>query len=77
MTKHRTITSFTAIIVLAIAAAATMRSHSSSTHFPVASAGMGSLKELMADVNKLPTEQFDDQSLVFSTGTSLKREAAN
>jgi|1186.fasta_scaffold1076170_1 hypothetical protein len=76
MTKHRTITSFTAIIVLAIAAA-TMRSHSSSTHPLVASAGMGSLKELMADVNKLPTEQFDDQSLVFSTGTSLKREAAN
>lgn len=69
MTKHRTITGFVAVALLAVAVAANMRSHSSSTGLPVASAGMGSFKELMADVNKLPTEQFDDQSLVFSTGT--------
>jgi hypothetical protein len=69
MTKHRTITGLVAVALLAVAVAANMRSQSSSAGFPVASAGMGSFKELMADVNKLPNEQFDDQSLVFSTGT--------
>ncbi len=70
MTKHRTITGFVAVALLAGAAtAATMRSHSPSTDLPIASAGMMSLKELMADVNNLPTENFDDQSLVYSNGT--------
>ena len=68
MTKHRNIIGFAAVALLAVAAA-NMRSLPSSTGLPVASAGMGSFKELLADVNKLPTEQFDDQSLVFSTGT--------
>jgi hypothetical protein len=70
MTKHRTITGFVTVALLAGAAtAATMRSHYPSTNLPIASAGMMSLKELTADVNNLPTESFDDQSLVFSTGT--------
>jgi hypothetical protein len=72
MMKHRTIAGFAAVALLAAAAAtaATMRSHSPSTDLPVASAGMGSsFKELTVDVNKLPTENVDDQSLVYSTGT--------
>jgi hypothetical protein len=68
MTKHRNITGFVAVALLAIAAA-NMRSISSSAGLSVASAGMGSFNELTTDVNKLPTEQFDDQSLVFSTAT--------
>ena len=68
MTKHRTITGFVAIALLAAAtAAATMRPHSPSTEHLIAPVGMMSLKELAADVNKLPTEAFDDQSLVYST----------
>jgi hypothetical protein len=68
MTKHRTITGFVAVALLAVAAT-TMRSHSPSTGSPIASAGMMPFKELVADVNKLPTEDFDNQSLVYSTGT--------
>lgn len=67
MTKYRTITGFVAVALIAVGAtAAHMRSHSSSTTHPIALTGMTSLKELTADVNKLPTEDFDDQSLVYS-----------
>ena len=67
MTKHRTITGFVAVALIAVAAtAAHMRSHSPSTTHPIALTGMTSLKELTADVNKLPTEEIDDQSLVYS-----------
>jgi hypothetical protein len=63
MTKHRTITWFVAIALLAVAATATaMRSHSPSTDRIVVAAGV-----VTVDVNKLPTEEFDDQSLVFSS----------
>lgn len=65
MTKHRTITGFVAVALLAAAAtAATMRPHASSTDSILAS-GM-TLKELTVDVNKLSTEDFDDQSMVYS-----------
>jgi len=72
MKKHQMIIGFVAIVLLAAAAtatAATMRSPAPSTHFPIAPAGIMSFKELAVDVNKLPIEEFDDQSLVFSTGT--------
>jgi hypothetical protein len=69
MTKHRTITGFVVVALLAVTTAANVRSHSRSTDLPIASAGTVSFKELTADVNKLPTEDFDDQSLVYSTGT--------
>jgi len=70
MTKHRRITGFVAVALLALAATTVnVRSHSHSTNLAVASAGMGSLKELTVDVSKLPIEEFDDQSLVFSSGT--------
>ena len=68
MTKHRTITGFAAIALIAVAlTAAHIRWHSPSTTHPIALTAMTSFKELTADVNKLPTEEFDDQSLVYSS----------
>jgi hypothetical protein len=67
MTKHRTITGFVVVALLAVTTAANVRSHSRSTNLAIASAGTS--KEPTAGVNKLPTEDFDDQSLVYSTGT--------
>ena len=53
MTRHRTITSFVAVALLAVAAtAATLRPLPSKNH-PNASAGIMSLSELKADANKL------------------------
>jgi hypothetical protein len=62
MTKHRTITGFVAVALLAVAAtAATMRSHSPWTEGIVVSAGTTSLKGLTVDVNKPPTADFDER----------------
>ena len=72
MKTHQTITGFVAVVLLAAVAtatAATMRSQASSSHPVVAPAGFMSIKELGVDVNKLATEEFDDLSLVYSTGT--------
>ncbi|HKH00416.1 MAG TPA: hypothetical protein VKB08_06815 [Bradyrhizobium sp.] len=72
MQKHQSITGFVAVVLLAAAAtaaAATMRSPAPSAHLSIAPAGIMSLKELAVDVNKLPIEEYDDQSLVFSAGT--------
>ena len=66
MTKHRTITGFVAVALLAVAAtAATLRPLPSKSH-PNASAGIMSLSELATDVNKLATDNYDDQSFVYS-----------
>lgn len=61
----RLMISAAAAIVLLAAATSMLRSHSPSAGRPV---GMTSLHELQktADVNKLPIEDTDDQSLVFS-----------
>ena len=68
MTKHRTITGFVAVALVALAVTVkNERSHS--TNLAIAPAGMGSLKELTVDVSRLPIDGFDDQSLVFSSGT--------
>jgi len=65
MTKHRTITGFAAVALLAaVATAATMRSYPNSSS--TGPAGLTSFKDLTADVNKLPNDDYDDQSLVFS-----------
>jgi len=69
MKKHQSITGFVAVILLAAAATAAMRSPAPSAHLSISPAGIMSLKELAVDVNKLPIEEFDDQSLVFSAGT--------
>ena len=66
MTKHRTITGFVAVALLAVAAtAATVRPLPSKTN-PSASAGIMSFRELSADVNKLAADDYDDQSFVYS-----------
>ena len=62
MTKHRTITGFVAVALLAVAAtAATLRSHSPWTDGMVVSAGTTLLKGVTVDANKLPTADFDDR----------------
>jgi hypothetical protein len=67
MTKHRTITGFAAVALLAaVATAATMRAYSQSTDRSIGPAGLTSFKDFSADVNKLPNDDYDDQSLVFS-----------
>ena len=66
MTKRRTITSVVAVALLAVAAtAATLRPPPSKNHLN-ASAGIMSLSELATDVNKLATDNYDDQSFVHS-----------
>jgi len=61
------ISAFAAISLLA-AATTMLRSHPRSADHVV---GMPSLQELQgtSDVNKLPAEEFEDQSLVFSNKT--------
>ena len=62
--KRLMISAFAAVALLAVATTM-LRSHTSSVDRPV---GMTSLRGFHAatDVNKLPTEDFDDQSLVYS-----------
>ena len=59
-----------ALAVVALFAAATtmLRSHTPAADPAVGSVDVMSLRELHAapDVNKLPVEEFEDQSLVFS-----------
>ena len=57
-----------AVVTLLVAATAMLRSHSLSTDHTVGAAGMPSLQELhtASGVNKLPTEDFEDMSLVYS-----------
>jgi hypothetical protein len=72
MTKHRTITGFVAVALLAVAATtATMRSHSSWVD------GTTLLKGLTVDVNKPPTANFAERwSAMFAsaptTGTAQR-----
>jgi len=61
MRKYRTITGFVAIALLAV-----VRSYSPSIERSNEPAVGISFKEITADVNKLPTDDFDDQSLVYS-----------
>jgi len=69
MTKHRTVTGFVVVALLAITTAANVRSHARSTNLPITSAGMMSLTELTTDVSKLPIEDVEDMSLVYPTAT--------
>jgi hypothetical protein len=58
-------------VVVALLAAATtiLRSHSPATDLPFATSDMSSLQksQTAAGVNKLPVEEFEDMSVVFST----------
>jgi hypothetical protein len=67
MTKHRRITGFVTVALLAVVATtANVRSHSHSTGLAVASSAI-SIAEL---TENLLIEDFDDQSLVFPRGTN-------
>jgi len=70
MTKHRRITGFVIVALLAVVATtANVRSHSHSTGLLTASPAM-SPGELTVAMKNLPTEDFDDQSLIFPRGTN-------
>jgi hypothetical protein len=56
-----------AAIALLASAATVLWSHSPSTNRSVGSTGMMSLQELHTAANRLPVEDFEDQSLVFSS----------
>ena len=71
MTRHRTITGFVAVALLAVAAtAATLRSHSPWSDGIVVSPGTTMLKDLTVDTNKLPTASFEDRWSAMSTSTT-------
>ena len=56
-----------AAIALLASAATVLQSHTPSPDRPAGSAGMMSLSELHTAANKLPVEEFEDQSLVYSS----------
>jgi hypothetical protein len=66
--KRQMISAF-AIVALLAAATTALRSHSSATSFAAGTAGMMSVQELhaAAGIKNLPIEDFEDQSLVYST----------
>jgi hypothetical protein len=63
--KRLLISGFAAIAVVA-AATSMLRSHSASADHPVIAADMTS-RQAASGVNKLPIEEFEDMSLVYST----------
>jgi hypothetical protein len=65
----RVIVSTVACFALIAVAVATLRSQPASIELSAATAAMPSLLELhtMAGVNKLPTQEMEDQSLVYPT----------
>ena len=71
MTRHRTITGFVAVALLAVAAtAATLRSHSPWSEGIVVSAGTTMSKGLNVDANGLPTASFDERWSAMSSSTT-------
>jgi hypothetical protein len=68
VSMKRVLNSALVVVALLIAATAVLRSHPSETKFSVSSAGMMSLQEIgaAAGLNKMPIEEFEDQSLVYS-----------
>jgi hypothetical protein len=71
MTKHRTITGFVAVALLAVAAtAATTKLHLPWTSGIVVAAGTTLLKSLTVDANKFPIANFDDRWSAMSASTT-------
>ena len=66
MKKHQMIAGFVAVILVAAAATATATSMRPASATQIAPTGSLMLSELTVDVNKLPTEDFEDMSLVYS-----------
>jgi hypothetical protein len=70
MTRHRTITGFVAVALIAVAAtAATVRSHLHWTDVTVASAGTTALKGPTVDAN-VAAASFDDRWSAMSASTT-------
>jgi len=68
MKNYQTIIGLFALVLLAATAtAATVRSPAPSIQ--IKPAGITSVTELAGGLNKLPIEEFEDMSLVYSTGT--------
>lgn len=61
MTKHRTITGFVAVALLAVAAAATMKSHTPWTRGIVVASGTTSSQDVAVDANTSPAADFNDR----------------
>jgi hypothetical protein len=67
--KRLLISAFAVVAMLA-AATTVLRSHSSATRFSAGTAGMMMPEQVLlgaAGLKQLPIEEFEDQSLVFST----------
>jgi hypothetical protein len=74
MTKHRTITGFVAVALLAVAAtAATMRSHAPATDGIVVATGTTMSKDRTVDANTAPAASFDDRWSAISASTTDAR----
>lgn len=66
MTKFRTIAGFVTVALAVAATAATTRAPLTSKNHPSVPAGIMSLSELAGSSNRLATDDYDDQSLVYS-----------
>jgi hypothetical protein len=68
VSMKRLLISAFAVFALLATATTVLRSHSSATNFSVGTAGMMSVQDLgaAAGLHKLPIEEFEDQSLVYS-----------
>jgi hypothetical protein len=74
MTRHRTITGFVAVALIAVAAtAATMKSHVHWTDVTVGSADTATLKGPTVDANT-PAASFDDRWSAMSASTTESSE---
>ena len=74
MTRHRTITGFAAVALIAIAAtAATMKSHLHWTDVTVASAGTTALEGRTVDAS-IPAASFDERWSAMSASTTDSSE---
>lgn len=74
MTRHRTITGFVAVALLAVAATAvTMRSHAPGTDGIVVATGTTMPIGHMVDANTVPAASFDDRWSAISASTTDTR----
>ena len=67
MKKHQMIAGFVAVILVAATATATAATMRPASSTQIAPTGSLVLNELTVDVNKLPTEEFEDMTMVYST----------
>ena len=75
MTKHRTITGFVTVALLAVAAtAANVRTHAPWTDGIVVSPGTTMLKDLTVDANELQAASFDERWSAISSSTTNTAE---